>query len=507
MNFLNKYLKYKNKYLNLKKMFGGSDIESDDGSNGICNLAAASGLCRNKKCGKCRDDEKVLRGKTMIRGDKVGTANIEKVEINSFLNILKFLDPKTAVNLLMSSPTMIGKLYSPALQQYFDGTYDFSELDEDLLTDNQYYNDICNIYIDQMSFAENKKLSPLKKNCKLFLIKLKLLYMYKKYIEETDGSINFTNDILKEILSKTMVFYADERNRQVDEEKQTDKEKKQNIRILQDFITSLIPNAYKMTSINTRAFYERNLNGWIIIPNSVEVIQAESFMNNELTELEIPDSVTTIEMGAFSYNKLTELVIPDSVINIGENAFSQNELTNLVISESVKVIPKHCFSNNKLTKLKIPDKVATIGIGAFSNNKLDILKIPDTVTNMGLGAFANNELTKLEISNSLKTINAGAFFSNKLKQIVIPNTVTLIMKSAFQNNELTKVTIPNSVKTIEEKAFKNNQLTELTVPSSVKTIDFHAFNDNPLKIIIMSMRFESLSKNFCNSDDVKYKYT
>jgi len=86
--------------------------------------------------------------------------------------------------------------------------------------------------------------------------------------------------------------------------------------------------------------------GIIAIPNTVIMIDTQSFTDGNLTSVIIPNSVTTIGEGAFLFCfNLTSVTIPNSVITIEGLAFGMClDLTFVSISESVTTIGSAAFS-------------------------------------------------------------------------------------------------------------------------------------------------------------------
>ena len=89
-----------------------------------------------------------------------------------------------------------------------------------------------------------------------------------------------------------------------------------------------IPNS--VTSIGNYAFTNNQLTS-VTIPNSVTSISILAFAENQLTSVTIPNSVTSIGAYAFRNNQLTSVTIPNSVTSIGESAFKNNQLTSVII--------------------------------------------------------------------------------------------------------------------------------------------------------------------------------
>ncbi len=88
-----------------------------------------------------------------------------------------------------------------------------------------------------------------------------------------------------------------------------------------------IPNSVK--NIGSGAFSNNKLKS-ITIPDSINKIQIETFSKNQLESVSIPNSVIVIEEHAFSNNYLSSVSIPNSVETIGPSAFSYNRFLTSV---------------------------------------------------------------------------------------------------------------------------------------------------------------------------------
>ena len=141
----------------------------------------------------------------------------------------------------------------------------------------------------------------------------------------------------------------------------------------QNIVYISIPNTVQ--TIGESAFEDNQIRD-LIIPNSVHTIGRYAFRNNKIQYLIISNSVQTISASAFRDNKIQYFEIPDSVHTIGAYAFYDNEIVTFTIPGSVQIIGNYAFAKNRIQNLIIPDSVHTIGIGAFSDNHIQTLTIP-----------------------------------------------------------------------------------------------------------------------------------
>lgn len=183
-------------------------------------------------------------------------------------------------------------------------------------------------------------------------------------------------------------------------------------------------------------------------------------------------NVTEIGVQSFFSSSLTSVTIPDSVEIIGASAFSNNNnLTSATIGEGVTSIGTSAFFGADLSSIIIPNNVVSIGNQAFDLNNLTSVTFGTGLTTIGLKAFLNNNLTNVVLPQSLTTIKGEAFKGNNLTSVTIPENVTTIENLAFGGNPLTTVTSLNQtppVITINQ-VFANRANIDLIIPTGTAT--------------------------------------
>jgi len=181
-----------------------------------------------------------------------------------------------------------------------------------------------------------------------------------------------------------------------------------------------------ITQIPAQAFYNSNITGNLVIPNTVTTIDNEAFfgcedLNGTLT---LSNSLTSIGNKAFiACSGLTgELTIPNSVKTIGKLAFSDcyGFTGKLTLSNSVTTIEENAFYNcSRLTgDLTIPSSVTTIGNAAFYNcsGLTGDLLLPKSLEVIGTSAFGNcNNIKTITFQSLPKVI--GAYFYLQAKKV------------------------------------------------------------------------------------------
>ena len=248
-----------------------------------------------------------------------------------------------------------------------------------------------------------------------------------------------------------------------------------------------------ITRIPAQAFYNSNLFGDLVIPNSVTTIDDYAFyyctnLNGSLT---LSNSLKTIGTSAFYWclGLKGNLTLPDSVTTIGDNAFCNcyKFTGNLTIPNSVSTIGNGAFCDcwGFTGNLTLPNSVTTIGNSAFQkcSGFTGSLILPNSVTTIGEYAFNEcSGFTNLKLSEKLSIIPLEAFSgcTNLSGELVIPASVKEIGREAFYNCSgfTGNLTIPNSVTTIGNGAFIGcyGFNGNLTLPNSITTIGESAFN-------------------------------
>ena len=284
-----------------------------------------------------------------------------------------------------------------------------------------------------------------------------------------------------------------------------------------------------VTTINARAFADRDGLTKVTIPAGVEFINWEAFYGCDgLVDVAIPGSVTNIGLRAFAtcsrlmnisvetennvYSSrngmlLTkdgttliqgvngEVEFPPCVRMIGTQAFEGcSGLTRLVIPDSVTNIASLAFAYYRgLTEVTIPDGIQFVGYWAFGYcGRLANVTIPVYLVErsgyygslLGIGnMFSSTGIEKATLAEGATCIGSYAFdraFSDETcpTHVVIPNSVTNISEYAFfRCVGLKSVTIPENVVSIGRRAFNDCwNLTEVTIPNSVTNIGDGAFH-------------------------------
>ena len=266
--------------------------------------------------------------------------------------------------------------------------------------------------------------------------------------------------------------------------------------------------------------------GDYVMPESVEQVMDNAFMNSNLTSVKISSKVTDVVYAMFSGAQIQEVTIPESVEYISEYAFADCEnlqrvnITDLtawcdIWFDWTEAYPLECgadlYVNGRLIRdLVIPETVSSISEHAFRGGSFTSVTIPAGVTRVGYDAFRDCEdLEKVYITDLAAwcgisfdgdTANPllyarDLYLNGKLvRDLVIPETVVGnvydvtdavygVGEYAFVNASIESVTLPEKIERIGYGAFEGcYELEKVDVPS-LETwcgIEFQDITANPL---------------------------
>ncbi len=175
------------------------------------------------------------------------------------------------------------------------------------------------------------------------------------------------------------------------------------------------------------------------IPEGVVVILSEAFMGvADLGKVIIPQSVQTIEANSFKNTlRLEEVVIAanSELETIGDGAFAQTKhLTEITLPQGLVTIGRNAFDGSMLKSIMIPHSVTTIGERAFADNKLETVVLGKGLNSIGANAFAgNNELYKVEWS--LEVVKMNNEIDNKINVDTVKQLYYMYLASKTESDE------------------------------------------------------------------------
>lgn len=150
-----------------------------------------------------------------------------------------------------------------------------------------------------------------------------------------------------------------------------------------------------------------------------DVYDIISFVNRDVTEIEIPSSITKISSDAFENSDIEKIFIPSHVSEMSAFSFYCSKLHEIEIdpNSNLQKIDKYTFYNCCLNNVFIPNNVTQICEYSFSY--CQFLK------------YVN-----LMPDSKLHTIDQYAFIKTLIRSIFIPQSVAVIHECSFETNLL-----------------------------------------------------------------------
>ena len=202
----------------------------------------------------------------------------------------------------------------------------------------------------------------------------------------------------------------------------------------------------------------------VTLPEGLEEVGEQAFMNAPIDFVHIPASVSHLGTHAFNNSSLKSITVA------ANNAvYDSRENCNAVIEKSTSTLVLGCNGT------KIPASVKIIGPAAFYDCKsLALVVLPEGLTAIGDNAFYNcTGLQELELPHSLTSIGNNAFYyCTGLQELELPHSLTSIGNAAFANcTGIKEVMIPRLVEYIGEGALGFSENALLSVESDNPSYD------------------------------------
>ncbi len=228
----------------------------------------------------------------------------------------------------------------------------------------------------------------------------------------------------------------------------------------------------------------------LIIPEGVQSIAAQAFMQGNAVEVRIESAKTKIAEEAFnSCQTLQSVTLPEGLTALPESCFNACSSLQLVdLPQSLTTLGSNCFSGcTSLAYTLLPSQLTTIEASAFSEcTALEAVDLPATVTKIGGNAFRGcSKLEHLTIPDKVTTIGSSAFCNcSALQSIQLPPALTGSLKfSTFEGcASLTSIDLPDGIDTLGNLVFKDcTSLTSVHLPASLKTVPDDLDANDPFK--------------------------
>lgn len=176
---------------------------------------------------------------------------------------------------------------------------------------------------------------------------------------------------------------------------------------------------YKMTNLKE-----------VVLPSTLEVIEAGAFAGSGITSIDIPKSVTMINSSAFSRTKLTSIYIPKNT-NLGGSVVAQCKALKKITVDSAN--PYYATDGKYLYSKK--NGTAVDYAGGITDKRVTI---PSYIYNIMHYCFYNNDHIETIITHkNFQKIYSMAFWEcDNLKEVYMTGKNSLISNSVTTNPNL-----------------------------------------------------------------------
>ena len=219
--------------------------------------------------------------------------------------------------------------------------------------------------------------------------------------------------------------------------------------------------------INDNSFKNQKINSVTFPKTDVEfIIKDSAFANSGITKVKFEEGLKSIESRAFQDNKLTEVYIPSTVWKTGSESFMNNQISKLEISDDVNSIQidNYSFANNKLSVVKLPYSIFKFRDFVFKDNP----------------GYENSKVVRLETRNPdhLKSVTYIIPDNDFHKVVLVSNvdrsklfkelqTVKSIVKSDYKQEKIDEF---DKILQEAKRVFKDEKSTQEQVDKALNDL-------------------------------------
>ena len=200
----------------------------------------------------------------------------------------------------------------------------------------------------------------------------------------------------------------------------------------------------------------------IELPDSLQIIGNEAFINCSITNITLPVNVTSVTGQAFNYcSHLSEIRVAAG----NQTYFSRN---GVLFSDGGKKLVAYPLGNTS-SSYKIPSTVEVIGEYAFYHNQyLSEIDFPDALKTIEGNAFEYCKLLeRVDLKGKLEYIGPYAFaFCDNLTSVNM-EAVGCVCDDAFRYSPIRKLVFPEGLYSIGSTIAYGSALREVHLPSSI----------------------------------------
>jgi len=160
-----------------------------------------------------------------------------------------------------------------------------------------------------------------------------------------------------------------------------------------DQLEKIGDGAFEYSGVTGSGRTDADGNPIFVMPSKTQTIGNYAFAGSHIKEVSFNDGLQSIGDGAFSYNELDgSLVLPDSVTSVGANAFYGNQIKGVTVPQAANV-GKSAFDYNRIIQLSTSADNGAVALNQFAayfgNSKNVTI---DTLFDTQVGDLTNKNL-------------------------------------------------------------------------------------------------------------------
>ena len=222
-------------------------------------------------------------------------------------------------------------------------------------------------------------------------------------------------------------------------------------------ITSFNEFMYFASVTNTnRFFFENCINlRSVKLPESLKIIDTNSFYNTAIGDIYIPASVERIYSGSFNKCKQLQVVTfsAGNLYELQNSTFRDSGIKSIILPDTItEMVGGYVFygcSSLETVHYPVNENITEISASQFCEcSSLIEINISEYITSIGQSCFRLcKSLKEIEITDNIHTLGKGAFFQcESLENLHIPSSITSIPDELVRRcYNLTHLDIPEGV--------------------------------------------------------------